>query len=270
MAQSSAHAFANASSDPNPESTAPSGIDPLEWDLRVQLAACYRIFDYLGWSELIFNHISMRLPGPAHHFLINPFGLWYNEVTASNLVKIDLEGKPLSGGEYPVNRAGFVIHSAIHAAREDARCIMHTHTTATMAVACQAQGLLTDNFYSAFLHDQVAYHDFEGLTVYADEKPRLVASLGDKNLMLCRSHGPISVGRTLPEAFMRLWFLQRACEVQLAAHAAGVPVMPVSEQAIRNSQAAREDDSDDGTNPDEQVFAALVRKIDAIDTSYRA
>ena len=243
-------------------------ISAAEWELRVQLAACYRIFDHLGWIELIFNHISMRLPGPEHHFLITPFGLLYKEVTASNLVKIDLDGTIIGDSAWPVNTAGFIIHSAIHAAREDAHCVMHTHTTEGMAVACQRDGLRTDNFYSAFLHGQVAYHDFEGLTVYPDEKARLVASLGDANCAILRNHGLLACGPTIPAAFRNLWILQRACEVQLAAHAAGVPVIPVSEPAVEASRAAADDMAD--TEPHgAREFAALVREIERIGPSYR-
>ena len=247
----------------------PDRIGDEEWQLRVQLAACYRIFDYLGWIELIFNHISMRLAGPAHHFLINPFGLWYKEVTASNLVKVDLDGTVIGDSEWPVNTAGFVIHSAIHAARPDARCVMHSHTTAGMAVACQEGGLRTDNFYSAFLHGRVAYHDFEGVTVYPDEKARLVASLGDADLAILRNHGLLACGPTIPEAFRNLWVLQRACEVQLAAHAAGVAVIPIGAEAVKASQGAR-DDFEAAEPPGAREFAALVREIDRIDPSYRS
>ena len=240
-----------------------------EWRLRVELAACYRIFDYLGWTELVFNHISLRLPGPEHHFLINPYGLWYSEVTASNLVKIDLQGNLLEPSDYPVNPAGFVIHSAVHAAREDALCVMHTHTTATLAVACQQEGLHTDNFYSAFLHDQLAYHNFEGLTVYMDEQKRLVESLGNKNYMLLRNHGPLTVGNTVSEAFLRMWTLQRACEAQLAAHASGAAVIPVSPDAMRNSQQGETQSFENVPPTDRLVFEALLRKIDALDPSYK-
>ena len=248
----------------------PAQYSAEEWQLRTELAACYRIFDYLGWTELIFNHISLRVPGPEHHFLINPYGLWYNEVTASNLVKIDLDGNHVEPSNYPVNPAGFIIHSAIHAHREDAHCVMHTHTTATMAVACQQDGLRTDNFYSAFLHGEVAYHDFEGLTVYPQEQERLVASLGDKNIMLLRNHGPLTVGRTVSEAFMRLWSLQRACEVQLASHASGAPVITVSPEAVRNSQEGDRETPPGATPTDRMVFNALLRKIDERDPSYKS
>ncbi|MFO1352746.1 MAG: class II aldolase/adducin family protein [Gammaproteobacteria bacterium] len=247
----------------------PSRFSAEEWQLRVQLAACYRIFDYLGWIELIYNHISLRLPGPDHHFLINPFGLWYKEVTASNLVKIDLDGNIVGPSEYSINRAGFVIHSAIHAAREDALCVMHTHTTAAMAVACQEAGLRMDNFYAAFLGGQIAYHDFQGLVVYERERQDLVQSLGDKPILMLRNHGPLTVGRTISQAFQHMWTLQRACEVQLAAHAAGAPVIPISAAAVEASQRGRGNDSYDNVPSDQRMYAALVRKIDAIDPSYK-
>src|SRR5882672_6683637 len=160
------------------------GITAEEWALRVQLAACYRIFDLLGWTEYIFNHITLRVPGPEKHFLINPFGLLYGEVTASNLVKIDLEGNTIGNSEWSANRAGFVIHSAIHAARPDAHCIMHTHTTAGVAVACHEAGLSADNFYGSQLQGRIAYHDFEGISVELDERSRLVGSLGSHNVMV--------------------------------------------------------------------------------------
>jgi len=138
----------------------PAHVSDAEWRLRIELAAAYRVFDWYGWNETIFNHITVRVPGPERHFLINPFGLWYDEVTASNLVKVDLQGNPVAPSEYPINRAGFIIHSAVHAARDDAHCIMHTHTTTGMAIACRRQGLQHDDFYGAMLIGRVAYHDF--------------------------------------------------------------------------------------------------------------
>ena len=240
-----------------------------EWEARVQLAACYRIFDMLGWTEMIFNHITLRLPGPQRHFLINPFGLWYREVTASNLVKIDIEGNPVGPAKWPVNQAGFVIHSAIHAARDDAHCIMHTHTTAGIAVACQRDGLLPDNFYSALLHGQIAYHDFEGETLRDDEKPRLVRSLGDKNILILRNHGLLTCGRTVPEALLRLLTLQRACEVQCAAQATGQPLIPVAPEVL--ARAGRGPSQlEPGEPTDRKLFAALLRRVDAIDQGYRS
>ena len=239
-----------------------------ERDARVQLAACYRIFDMLGWIQMIFNHITLRLPGPERHFLINPYGLWYREVTASNLVKIDIDGKVIGESDWPVNRAGFVIHSAIHAAREDAHCIMHTHTTAGTAIACQRDGLLPDNFYSTLLYGDVAYHDFEGVTTRDDEKLRLVRSLGQKNCLILRNHGLLACGRTVPEAFLRMWTLERACEIQQAAQSSGRPLIELSADVLeRSANAPRQ--LEPGEPTDRKLFAALVRRIDAIDQSYR-
>jgi ribulose-5-phosphate 4-epimerase/fuculose-1-phosphate aldolase len=190
--------------------------------LRSELAACYRLFDWLGWTELIFNHITVRVPaadGNKPEYLINRFGLHYAEVTPANLVRITLDGQVTDGSESPVNRAGFIIHSAIHGARDDAHCIMHVHTTAGCAVACKEDGLRHDNFYSAMLYGDVAYHDYEGVTTNADEQPRLVASLGRRNHMILRNHGLLAVGPDVPTAFNRLWTLQRACEIQLASDA---------------------------------------------------
>jgi ribulose-5-phosphate 4-epimerase/fuculose-1-phosphate aldolase len=240
-----------------------------EWEARVQLAACYRIFDMLGWTELIFNHITLRVPGPERHFLINPFGLWYREVTASNLVKIDLEGNPIGRNDWPVNRAGFVIHSAIHAARDDAHCVMHTHTTAGMAIACQRDGLTPDNFYSALIHRDLAYHDFEGVTVRDDEKPRLVRSLGTKNNLILRNHGLLACGRTVPEAFLRMWTLERACQVQQAAQASGRPLIELPPE-VRERMAGTPRELEPGEPTDRRLFAALMRRIDAIDRSYQS
>jgi ribulose-5-phosphate 4-epimerase/fuculose-1-phosphate aldolase len=243
-------------------------ISAAEAEIRIELAACYRIFDMLGWTELIFNHITAKGPGPEEHFLINPYGLWYDEVTASNLVKIDLDGNIVGDSDWPVNKAGYIIHSAIHRARPDVHCIMHTHTTTGLAVACLAEGLTQTNFYSATLHDAVAYHDFEGLTTRPDECDRLVASLGSKNVMILRSHGLLACGGTISEAFNRLWRLQRACDVQVMASAMAGKVLPVPEEAARYSTAAiNASDPDDST--DDRVFNALKRRLDSRDRSYR-
>ena len=246
-----------------------AGMSGAEWEARVELAACYRIFDMLGWTEMIFNHITLRLPGPDRHFLINPYGLWYREVTASNLVKIDIEGNVIGGSEWPVNRAGFVIHSAIHAAREDAHCIMHTHTTAGLAIACQQDGLRPDNFYSSILHGHVAYHDFEGVTTRDDEKPRLVRSLGTKSYLILRNHGLLACGRTVPEAFLRMWTIERACQVQLAAQSTGQALTELPEDVLqRTSTMPRQLEPGDPT--DRRLFAALLRRVDAIDPGYKS
>ncbi len=235
--------------------------------LRIQLAGCYRIFAMLGWTELIYNHITVRVPGPQRHFLINPFGLHYTEVCASNLVKIDLDGHAVDASRHPVNPAGFVVHAALHRALPDAHCVMHTHTTAGLAVACSKAGLENSNFYSAQLDGMVAYHDFEGITLRADEGPRLIANLGDKRLMILRNHGLLSIGTTLAQAFARLWTLNRACEVQLATATLGAARMIPAEIAAQCTRDALQFDPRHGAGQD--VFDALLRLVDRADPSYR-
>jgi len=208
-------------------------VSPDEWQARQELACAYRLFDHFGWHELIYNHITVRVPGEKGHFLINPFGLMYREVTASNLVKIDIDGKVVLG-DHPVNRAGFVIHSAIHRARKDAHAVAHTHTTAGQAVSCQEQGLLPMSFSAVMFHDRIAYHAFEGITLDLDEQERLLADLGDKDVMILRNHGLLTCGPTLADAFQEMYQLQRSCEVQIAALAGGARVIiPREEIAIR-------------------------------------
>ena len=236
-----------------------------ERNARVELAAAYRIFDMLGWVEMIFNHITVRVPGPELRFLINPFGLHYREVSASNLVLIDIEGNPLRDTKWPVNRAGFVIHSAIHGAIPQAHCVMHTHTTTGIAVASLEEGLSPNNFYGAMLVGRVAYHEFEGITVEPGEKERLVRDIGDKPAVILRNHGLLAWGPSVPEAFLLMWTLQRACDVQIAASRAGAvhPIRPeVFEQTVREGGPAEKRTCDD-------AFAALQRKLDSIDPSYR-
>src|SRR5258708_3007874 len=199
---------------------------------RIELAACYRIFDMLGWTEMIFNHITLRVPGSEPPFLINPFGLHYREITASSLVLIDLEGNVLRESKWPVNRAGFVIHSAIHGAVAHAHCVMHTHTTNGMAVSCLRDGLSSDNFYGAMLHGRVAYHELQGVTVDLAERESLVRDLGDKQVMILRNHGLLAWGTSVAEAYLRLWTLQRACDVQIAAAQAGGALHPLSPHAL--------------------------------------
>jgi ribulose-5-phosphate 4-epimerase/fuculose-1-phosphate aldolase len=225
----------------------------------------------LGWTEMIYNHITVRLPGSVtggqKQFLINPFGLHYTEVTASNLLKIDLKGNKLDDNPWPVNPAGFTVHSAIHEGIADAHCVMHTHTTAGVAVACTQGGLAQNNFYSAQLHDMVAYHDFEGITIHADEAPRLLANMGTKPVVILRNHGLLSWGTTLPLAFVRLWTLQRACEIQMAQAAMG-PAITLSEAVARKTtDDSFQFDSQFGAGRD--VFDALVRQVDRIDASYK-
>jgi len=239
-----------------------------EQTLREDLAALYRIFDHLGWAELIYNHITVKLPGDKHHFLINPYGLHYSEVTASNLVKVDIEGNIVEPTDYAVNPAGMLIHSCVHAAREDAQCIAHTHTTAGMAVACQQGGLRSDNFYSALLHNRVAYHDFAGITVEEEEKARLVENLGTHNFLILRNHGLLACGRTIAEAFQNMWVLERSCQIQVATDQTGVPQIPVSEEILEKGEALMRKQG--MGNPVGQLeFAAMKRLMDAKDPSYK-
>jgi len=251
----------------NRRSTRPADITSDEWDARVQLATCYRIFAHLGWVELIYNHITLRLPGPDKHFLINPFGLMYSEVRASNLVKIDLAGNVVGKSDWPVNPAGFTVHAAIHDGIAGAHCVMHTHTTAGMAVACARGGLSMSNFYSAQLHGKLAYHDFEGITVHADEGPRLVRAIGDRPAVILRNHGLLAWADTVPRALAILWLLNRACEIQVAATAMG-PVLEIPEDIQRKcTRDSLQFSERFGAGQD--VFDALTRVIDGIDPGYR-
>jgi ribulose-5-phosphate 4-epimerase/fuculose-1-phosphate aldolase len=240
-------------------------VTEAERTARVQLAACYRIFAHLGWTEMIFNHITLRLPGPEKLFLINPFGLHYSEITASSLLLIDLQGNLQRESKWPVNRAGYVIHSTLHGAIPEVNCVMHTHTTTGMAVACLKEGLSPTNFYAAQLQGGVAYHDFEGITVEEGEKIRLIASIGNKRAVILRNHGLLAWGPSLPEAFMTLWTLQRACDVQIAASAAG-PLNPIRDEVF--AQTVRESGPGERRTC-EDVFAAMQRIVDAKDPSYR-
>ncbi|MES2937264.1 MAG: class II aldolase/adducin family protein [Pseudomonadota bacterium] len=246
-------------------------MHPDEWQARVQLAACYRVFDLMGWTEMIYNHITVRLPasvsGDEKQFLINPFGLHYSEVTAGNLVKIDVHGNKLDDSTWPVNPAGFTVHAAIHQAIAEAHCVMHTHTTAGLAVACTQGGLAQNNFYSAQLHGMVAYHDFEGITIHADEAPRLLDNIGDKPVVILRNHGLLAWGPTLPMAFSRLWTLQRACEVQVAQAALGPAIAVPQEVARKTTRDSFQFDAKFGGGLD--VFDAMARRVDRIDASYK-
>ena len=237
----------------------PAAMSGGEWGVRLELAALYRAFDWLGWTESIYNHITARVPGPGRHYLINPYGLNYNEVTATNLVKVNLAGEAVDGSRYPVNQAGFVIHSAIHAAREDAHCIIHTHTTAGSAVAVKRGGLSHDNFYGSTLYGMVAYHDYEGVTTDPAEQPRLVQSLGDKPILILRNHGLLVACPGIPEAYMIYWTLQRACEIQAAT--AGMRGDDIAvPQRVLDEMPARTAAFRGGPRPGGLPFDALLRR----------
>ena len=242
-----------------------------EWELRVQLAGAYRLIDHFGWSELIWTHTTVRVPGPEHHFLINPYGYRFDEVCASNLVKVDLHGNIIGDPSKEINPAGFVIHSAIHMVRRDIRCVMHTHTVAGMALAALDCGLLPISMYALGYYEGVGYHDFEGPSLELGERERLAANLGDKNVFVMRNHGLLTCGDSVAQAFVRMYRLERACQVQLAAQAtgAGLVVPPLSVCQISRE---RSDDflGDKGysreRNPE---FAAMLRLMDKKDPSYK-
>ena len=249
-----------------------------EWRLRRELAACYRLIAHFKMTDLIFTHISVRIPGPEHHFLINPYGLFFDEITASNLVKIDLQGQAVEPTQYPVNPAGFVIHSAIHGARDDAHCVLHTHTKAGCAVAAQKDGLLPVNQINLEFYGRVAYHDYEGIALDLGEQKRLVADLGDKTVMILRNHGLLTTGKDAQQAFLRMYYLEKACEIQLAAQAGGgqaliLPPKEVCEHAERQFNAPPPPSQDGGTLSDtdgyDLAWSALLRLLDRIDPGYK-
>jgi ribulose-5-phosphate 4-epimerase/fuculose-1-phosphate aldolase len=215
----------------------PLGVSAEEWHARQQLAGCYRLFEHFGWHELIYNHITVRVPGEAKHYLINPFGLRYDEITASNLLKADIHGNVLSKSDYGINKAGFTIHAALHGARDDAHAVMHTHSTAGQAVACSKEGLLPMSFTALMFHEKVAYHDYQGITVDLEEQASLLADMGTKNIMILRNHGLLVCGASLADAFADMHRLQRSCEVQVALTAGGMtPLLPDTRYAVKATQ----------------------------------
>jgi ribulose-5-phosphate 4-epimerase/fuculose-1-phosphate aldolase len=238
-----------------------------EWALRCDLAACYRLVASYGWTDLVFTHISARIPGPGHSFLINPYGMLFEEVTASSLIAVDQEGNKLSESPFPVNRAGFVIHSSIHAAREDARCVLHTHTRAGVAVSAQKAGVLPISQQSTFVLASLAYHDYEGVALRDDEKPRLQADLGPANFLMLRNHGLLTVGPSIADAFLAMYIFETTCQIQLAAQSGGelTTVDPRILQGV--AEAARTQTEGLGGA---FIWPALLRKLDRIDGSYRS
>jgi ribulose-5-phosphate 4-epimerase/fuculose-1-phosphate aldolase len=240
-----------------------------EWVLRRQLAAAYRLVDHFGWTELIYGHLTARVPGEQPHFLINPFGLNYDEVTASNLVKIDVDGNVIGESSHPVNYAGFVIHSAIHMAHQSRhRAVMHTHTRAGMAVAATREGLLPISMNATMFHGNLAYHDYEGVSLELDERARLLKDLGESTAMLLRNHGLLTTGRSVAEAFQRLYRLERACQIQIDAGSAGT-ISVMGDNVAGKSRAQLEGFADSDTGGGDLEFAALIRKLDKTDTSWR-
>lgn len=216
-----------------------SSVSDVEWQLRVQLAACYRLVALFGWDDLIFTHISAKLPaaGQGEHFLINPFGMTFAEITASSLVKIDLDGNKVSESPYNINPAGFTIHSAVHAARSDAACVLHTHSLNGVAVSAQAGGVLPISQQSIFVLSSLAYHGYEGVALSADEKPRLVADLGDKSFFMLRNHGLLTVGESIPDAFLMMYMFDAACTIQIRAQAGGTALTTIDGKILAGAQS---------------------------------
>ncbi len=215
-----------------PQASLREQVSADEWKLRVDLAACYRLIALNGWDDLIFTHVSLRIPGPEHHFLINPYGMTFDEITASALVRVDMQCKPLSPTPYPVNPAGFVIHSAVHDARPDAGCVLHTHTTAGVGVSAQKQGLLAISQQATVVLGSLGYHDYEGIALLDDEKPRLVRDLGTNTFLILRNHGLLTVGPTVADAYLAMHTLESACRIQVAALAGGAEVNRVDPRIL--------------------------------------
>ncbi len=238
-----------------------------EWQTRVDLAAAYRLVASYGWDDLIFTHISSRVSGPEHHFLINPYGMMFDEITASSLVKIDLNGNKVVESPHIVNPAGFTIHSAVHAAREDALCVMHLHTLHGIAVSVQKDGLLPISQQSLFALASIAYHGYEGLALNEEEKPRLVADLGNKTYMILRNHGLLTVGRTAAEAFLAMYILESACRIQILAQAGGVDLLPIADTILE--RAASQLGAVTAGQGAQLAWPGLLRRLDRLDPSYR-
>jgi ribulose-5-phosphate 4-epimerase/fuculose-1-phosphate aldolase len=241
-------------------------VSPAEWEARVELAACYRLIAHFRMTDWIYNHISARVPGDHEHYLINPFGLLYEEVSASNLVKVDIHGRLTEDVGFDVNPAAFVIHGAIHAARPDIGCVLHTHTAAGTGVAAQSHGLLPISQNAFKVIDRVAYHDFEGIALDTEEQQRLVADIGDKDVLILRNHGLLTMGRTVPQAFELMFFLERACQIQIAALAGGSQVTIPPQAVCERTSAQFRGDSSYVQGRD---WLALLRLLDRIDPSYQ-
>jgi len=248
----------------------PAATLAIETEIRIHLAACYRLVAMYGWDDLIFTHISARVPGPEHHFLINPYGLMFEEITASSLVKIDMEGKPVGASPYPVNPAGFTIHSAVHEVRDDAGCVMHLHTPDGTAVSTSSEGLLPLNQTAQLVLPDLVYHDYEGVALDLAERPRLQRDLGAKNIMLLHNHGTLTVGRTCAEAFLRMYFLERACTMQVRTRMLGGANSdhPTAPDVIEKN-ATLVNSSGMAVLAEKLVWPALLRKLDRTNPGYR-
>ena len=241
-----------------------------EWETRVNLAAAYRLVASFGWDDLIFTHISARVPNTEDEFLINPFGLMFDEVTASSLIKVNIKGDKIDHSQFEVNPAGFTIHSAVHQARHDANCVFHLHTVSGTAVATDPKGLLPLNQTAMLVRDDIAYHDFEGVAVDLDERPRLQIDLGEKNIMLLRNHGTLTLGKTVAEAFMRTYFIERACEMQIATLSSSAGEYYATPEVTQNKVAMQGRDEKIAKHAANLLaWPALLRRLDRLDPSYK-
>jgi len=245
-----------------------SQVDEAEWKLRVDLAACYRLVALYGWDDLIFTHISARVPGPEHHFLINPYGMTFDEITASSLVKIDHDARKVLDSPYEINPAGFTIHSAIHAAREDARCVLHTHSVNGVAVSAQKGGVLPLSQQSTFVLSSLGYHDYEGVALNADEKPRLVRDLGDKSFLMLRNHGILTVGPTVADAFLLMYLFEATCMIQVRAQAGGGELIAIEPKVLEGSAMMAKMVTRGAGGA--LAWPGLLRKLDRVDGSFRS
>ncbi|WP_257165290.1 class II aldolase/adducin family protein [Bradyrhizobium sp. SRS-191] len=247
----------------------PSNMTEAEWSQRVNLAAAYRLVAMFGWDDLVDTHISARVPGPEHHFLINPYGLLFEEITASSLIKVDLYGNQLSESEYSINPAGFTIHSAIHEVREDAGCVIHLHTLDGVAVSSCADGLLPLNQIAQYVTHDLAYHDYEGVALDHDERPRLQRDLGTKNHMLLRNHGTLTVGRSVASAFERMYHLERACSIQVRTRTLGPTAYPVRDEVVDKNAKLFENEERVELRSNQLVWPPLLRRLDRVNPGYR-
>ena len=239
-----------------------------EWQQRVDLAAAYRLVAMFGWDDLVFTHISARVPGPEHHFLINPYGMTFDEITASSLVKIDLDGRKVTNSPFEINPAGFTIHSAIHAARPDAKCVLHVHSINGIAVSAQRPGVLPISQQSIFVLSSLAYHDYEGIALNADEKPRLVRDLGDRHFLMLRNHGLLTLAETVPDAFLMMYVFEATCMIQIRAQAGGSELIPIDPRIIAGARSAVQEVT---RNLGGRIaWPGLLRRLDRIDPSWRS
>ena len=245
-----------------------SNVSEAEWEQRVDLAACYRLIAHYHWDDLIFTHVSARVPGPEHHFLINPYGMLFDEISASSLVKVNLQGEKVMPSPYEINPAGFTIHSAVHAARQDAKCLVHTHSLNGVAVGAQKGGVLPISQQSIIVLSSLGYHSYEGIALDEAEKPRLVADLGGKSFLMLRNHGLLTVADNVAEAFVLMYVFEAACAVQVRAQAGGGDLIPIDPRIVAGAQAQVKQVTRNAGGG--LAWPGLLRRLDRLDNSFRS